>query len=79
MKKSMWYTEGLNEYLSKKGFVHYLTRQKITEDFAEGRAFFFDSEKKEFGLSDMICSDNLGEAGEITKKFRESGVLEISK
>ena len=77
MKKSMWYTEGLNKFLSDNGFVHYLTRQKITDDFNEGRAFFFDSESKEFGLSDMINSDNIDEARKLTDEFRETGCLEF--
>ena len=77
MKKSIWYVKGLNKYLSENGFVHYLTKHKMSEDFREGRAFFFDSEKKEFGLSDMICSENFEMASELSEKFRNTGSLEI--
>lgn len=77
MKKSMWYVEGLNKYLSDKGFVHYLTRQKMNDDFNEGRAFFFDADNKEFGLSDMICSSNIETASELSAQFRNTGTLEF--
>ena len=73
----MWYVNGLNKYLSDNGFVHFMTKQEMSEDFKEGRAFFFDSEKKEFGLSDMICSDGVEEAHEMAGKFRKSGTLGI--
>lgn len=77
MKKLMWYAAGLNKYLSENGFVHYLTGEKIIDDFTVGRAFFFDHEKREFGLVDMIGGDCIDSANELTKHFEDSGSLEI--
>lgn len=77
MKKQMWYAAGLNKYLSENGYVHFSTKGAVTDDFKEGRAFYFDSEKKEFGLSDMIARENLERASELTSRFRSSGKLDI--
>ena len=75
MKKLMWYAAGLNKYLSENGFVHFSTKDEVTDDFAEGRAFYFDSEKKEFGLADMIAREELEAANKLTDQFRKTSKL----
>jgi hypothetical protein len=76
MKTLMWYTEGLNKYLSSKGFVHYHENEAVNFDFREGRAFFFDANEKTLGLVDMIPSDKIDEATDLTSKFRENKTVE---
>ncbi len=71
MKTLMWYTEGLNKYLSSKGFGHFSDKEPVEFDFREGRAFFFDLEKKTFGLTDLIPSDKSEAAMRLTTEFRE--------
>jgi len=77
MKKLMWYAAGLNKYLSENGFVHFSTKDEVTDDFAEGRALYFDLEKKEFGLTDMITREGLEAANELTDQFRKTGKIDI--
>lgn len=71
MKTLMWYTEGLNKYLSSKGFGHFSDKEPVEFDFREGKAFFFDVDEKTLGLVDLIPSDKSEAAMKLTTEFRE--------
>jgi len=77
MNKSIWYTKGLCEYLSSKGFKHFATGHGMSEDYQEGVAFMFNTESKSFGLKDFVSNDSAEEASSLRNEFREEGEIKI--
>ena len=58
MKKFVWYSDDLLEALNGLGFVHFRAKVSVKTGFYQkGKAFYFDEEKKEYGLCDVISYD----------------------
>jgi hypothetical protein len=68
--EQLWYTKGLNKYLSDAGYVHFMTREKMLEDFDCDRAFYINHESKQFGLSDVIAWEKSEEAAQRRDIYR---------
>ncbi|WP_299726706.1 hypothetical protein [uncultured Endozoicomonas sp.] len=71
MDKVTWYTAGLNKYLSDNGYVHFLTKEKMRDDFEQDIAFTFNEENKTFGKCDVIDFSRYSEAEKHQKEFKE--------
>lgn len=70
MSRFTWYTKGLNKYLSNDGYVHFLTKREVMDDFDDGVAFFIDDESKKFGKCDVVSSDKYAEASKLCDEFK---------
>jgi len=56
--KYVWYSKDLLRALNTLGYVHYVVKEQCDEDtFIEGRAFYYNEDKKEYGYCDFIPSD----------------------
>ena len=56
--KYVWYSKDLLKALNALDYIHYIVKEQCDEDtFVEGRAFYYDEDKKEYGYCDFVPSD----------------------
>mgnify|MGYP003670045338 CR=1 FL=1 len=77
MHKSIWYTKGLCEYLSSKGFKHFSTGHGVSDDYKDGAAFMFDMENRSFGLMDFVSNESIEQASSLRNEFIREGKIKI--
>ncbi len=75
MYNQIWYVEGLVDYLNNLGYVHFVTKDALDEDFETGAAFYYDTEKKEYGRLESVTGSGIEEAS----KLRDEMSAAISK
>ena len=63
--KPIWYVKGLVNHLNDLGYVHFVVKEPVTDTFKTGIAFYYDTEKKQYGKMDFISGDD-----EIKEAFR---------
>tara|TARA_R110000764_G_scaffold9168_1_gene29736 strand:- start:247 stop:495 length:249 start_codon:yes stop_codon:yes gene_type:complete len=68
--KQCWYAKGLNALLSSRGYVHWVVKEPMDDDYNEGTAYFFNESEKTFGKCDFIASYKFSEAKELTEGFK---------
>ena len=49
-----WYRKGMNRFLSEKGFVHFIAKEAMHEDFNEGVPYTFNHAEKTFGKCELV-------------------------
>lgn len=77
MNKSIWYTKGLCEYLSSKGFKHFATGHGMSDDYKDGLAFMFNTGKMSFGLMDFVSNESIEQASSLKNEFIREGKIKI--
>lgn len=44
----------MNKHLSSKGYVHFVAKVPMDEDFEEGKPYTFNEDEKTFGKADFV-------------------------
>jgi hypothetical protein len=61
----IWYVGGLVKYLNELGYVHFITKEHLKNDFENGSAFFYNTAKKEYGALEFVTSESIERAFEL--------------